>query len=239
MDYDLNALAGSYNIDNVYDQYKRLEFLEKLSNYIDLKESTVLEFGSAAGQMTEILSKRAKKVVAVDGSSEFIRIAREKVNNVQFYEAYFEDFAIDERFDCLIMHHVLEHVKDPISLLFNVSKFLNEDGIIAISVPNRDALSRQLAVKMGLLSSVRELTENDINHGHQRTYSWWRLKDEARASGYNIIGQHGLYMKLFCDSQNLEMINAGIIGEEQIHGLWKLADEYWKCAGAIMIIIKR
>ena len=65
--YDLNALVNSYNIDNVYEQYKRLEFIGKLESYISLKNSKIIEFGSATGQMTEILSKVAQTVVAVDG----------------------------------------------------------------------------------------------------------------------------------------------------------------------------
>jgi 2-polyprenyl-3-methyl-5-hydroxy-6-metoxy-1,4-benzoquinol methylase len=240
-DYDLNALVNTYNIDNSYEQYKRFEFLEKLKNYINLKDSAVLEFGSATGQMTDILSKSAKKVVAVDGSSEFIRIAKERIRNavnVRFYESYFDDFATDDKFDCLILHHILEHLKDSVSVLTNISKFLIKDGIIAVSVPNSDALSRQLAVKMGLLNSVYDLTENDKHHGHMRVYSWKLLEEQITKSGFSIIGRHGLSFKLFSDKQNIEMLNANIISEKQIKGLWKLADDYPAIAGAIMIVAK-
>lgn len=99
--YDLNSLVYTYNIDNMYEQYKRFEFLEKLNNYIYLKDSTVLEFGPATGQMTEILSKRVKNVIAVDGSTEFIRIAKARVQNaknVKFYESYFENFTLNKKF---------------------------------------------------------------------------------------------------------------------------------------------
>jgi SAM-dependent methyltransferase len=242
MNYDLNALVKTYNIDNIYEYYKRFEFLVKLNNYINLKESTILEFGPATGQMTEILSNQTKKVVAVDGSSEFIKIAKERVKdakNVTFYESYFEDFEINEKFDCLIFYHILEHVNYPIKILSNASKFLNKNGIIAITVPNAYALSRQLAVKMGLLSSVFELSENDILHGHVRIYDWSLLETHIRNSGYRIIGKHGLGMKLFSDKQNTEIINAKIIGEEQIKGLWKLADEYAEFAGAITIVANK
>ena len=142
--YDLNALVNTYNIDNMYEQYKRFEFLDKLNNYLDLKNSAVLEFGSASGQMTEILSKLTKKVVAVDGSSEFIRIAKERVQdaeNVIFYESYFENFTLDEKFECLIFHHILEHIENPLILLPKLSTYLKKDGVIAISVPNAHALS--------------------------------------------------------------------------------------------------
>ena len=114
--YDLDALVDTYDIDNVYEQYKRLEFLEKLNGYIDLGCSTVLEFGSATGQMTKLLSKAAQSVVAVDGSAEFIAIAEKRVANaanVAFCESYFENFSRTEKFDCLVMHHVLEHIESP------------------------------------------------------------------------------------------------------------------------------
>lgn len=240
--YDLNALVDTYNIDNIYEQYKRFEFLEKLNNYMNLNNSKVLEFGSATGQMTEILSKLAKQVVAVDGSREFIRIAKERVRNaenVTFHESYFETFTLDETFDCLILHHILEHVEAPLILLPKISSFLNKDGFIAISIPNAHALSRQLAVKMGLLTSVYDLTENDKHHGHFRVYDWKMLEEQIIISGFTIIGKHGLSFKLFSDKQNIEMLNANIIAEEQIKGLWKLGDEFPDIAGAIMIVAKK
>ena len=239
--YDINGLVNTYNIDNVYDQYKRLEFIEKLNNYIQLQKSDVLEFGSATGQVTEILARTAKRVIAVDGSKDFIKIAKKRVcdfKNVTFYESYFEDFKLDEKFDCLIMHHILEHIENPVSLLSNIKEFLNEDGIVMVSVPNAHALSRQLAVKMGLLSSVYDLTDNDKHHGHYRVYDWDTLQEQITESGFNIIGKHGLSFKLFSDKQNIEMLNLKIIGENQIKGLWKLGDELSHFAGAIMIVAK-
>lgn len=237
--YDLDALVDTYDIDNVYEQYKRLEFLEKLNGYIDLGCSTVLEFGSATGQMTKLLSKAAQSVVAVDGSAEFIAIAEKRVANaanVAFCESYFENFSRTEKFDCLVMHHVLEHIESPMPLLAKVKTMLKNDGVAVFSVPNARALSRQLAVKMGLLTSVYELTDNDKRHGHYRVYDWRLLEEQLNASGFTIVGRHGLSFKLFSDQQNISMLKHAIIGEEQIKGLWLLADELPELAGAIMIV---
>jgi 2-polyprenyl-3-methyl-5-hydroxy-6-metoxy-1,4-benzoquinol methylase len=239
--YDLNALVKTYNIDNLYEQYKRYEFLEKLGSHITLKNSRIIELGSAMGHMTEILSKIAKTIVAVDGSRDFIEIAQKRVensNNVKFYESYFENFRLDEKFDCLIMHHILEHIENPIPLLSNIKKFLKKESVVAISVPNAHALSRQLAVEMGLLPSIYALSDNDKHHGHYRVYDWSTLEEQIKNNGFNIIGKHGLSFKLFCDKQNIDMLNARIIGEEQIKGLWKIGDEYPNLAGAIMIVAK-
>ncbi|MBF0606760.1 MAG: class I SAM-dependent methyltransferase [Candidatus Magnetobacterium sp. LHC-1] len=240
--YDLNALVSTYNIDNVYEQYKRLEFLEKLGHYIKLETARVIEFGSAMGHMTALLSRIARTVVAVDGSGDFIEIARRRIGNpenVKFCESCFEDFKFDEKFDCLIMHHTLEHIERPALLLSDMKSFLDDDSLVAISVPNAHALSRQLAVKMGLLPCVYELTDNDKCHGHYRVYDWKTLEKQVAESGFNIIGRHGLSFKLFSDKQNIDMLNANIIGEEQIKGLWQLGDEYPDVAGAIMIVAKK
>jgi len=240
--YNLDDLVDTYNIDNIYEQYKRFEFLDKLNNYINLKKSTVLEFGSATGQMTAILSKKAKKVTAVDGSAKFIKIAKERVKNVknvEFYQSYFEDFKIDQKYDCLIMHHVLEHIQNPSYLLSKIREFLNNDSILAISAPNAHTLSRQLAVKMKLLPSVYALTDNDKKHGHYRIYDWETLEKESIESGFNIIGRHGLSFKLFSDKQNIQMLNAKIITRKQIKALWQLGDEMKEISGSIMIVAKK
>jgi len=240
--YTLNDLVSTYNIDNIYEQYKRFEFLDKLSPYINLKKSTVLEFGSATGQMTKILSKRSKSVMAVDGSAKFIKIAKARVKNaknVNFCESYFEDFKIDKKYDCLIMHHILEHIEDPKCLLSKIKTLLNDGGIFAISVPNSHALSRQLAVKMKILSSIYDLTDNDKKHGHYQVYDWKVLEKEVIESGLNIIGKHGLSFKLFSDKQNIKMFDTKIITEKQIKGLWQLGDEMKEVAGAIMIVAQK
>lgn len=239
--YDLNSLVGTYNIDNEYEQYKRLEFIGKLQNYIDLSQSAVLELGSATGAMTAMLSYVAKQVVAVDGSSEFINIAKSKVggaSNVIFYESYFENLSLNEQYDCIILHHILEHIENPTELLAKLQLYLKPDGLLAISVPNAQALSRKLAVVMGLLGSVYELSENDRNHGHYRIYDWHTLGDHVCSSGYTIIAKHGLSFKLFSDRQNIMMMEAGIIGEEQIKGLWQIGDELPEYAGAMMVVAK-
>jgi 2-polyprenyl-3-methyl-5-hydroxy-6-metoxy-1,4-benzoquinol methylase len=239
--YGLNDLVKTYNIDNDYEQFKRLEFIEKLEIYTQLEGRSVLEFGPASGQMTKILAERGLNIVAVDGSSEFISIAKKKLadfNNVTFVESYFEDFNAAEKFDILILHHILEHIENPLSFLRGLKSHLKYNGLLVLSVPNAMALSRQLAVNMGLLESVYSLTENDIHHGHFRVYDWGLLEDQISEAGFQIIGKHGLSFKLFSDKQNISMIKQKIIGESQLKGLWSLGDKYPDLAGAIMIVAK-
>ncbi|MCS6917549.1 MAG: class I SAM-dependent methyltransferase [Chitinophagales bacterium] len=239
--FNLDALVHTYDIDHDYEQFKRLEFLHKLQSYIPLEKAAVLELGPASGQLTRLLSQRARRVVAVEGSSAFLEQARRCVGDcahVQFELSYFEDFHTTERFDCIVLQHVLEHIREPEPVLRRLASFLLPDGLLAVSVPNAYALSRQLAVAMGLLPSVFALSENDRNHGHYRIYDWSALEHQLAAAGYVIIGRHGLYLKLLSDRQQEQMLQAKIMGEQQIKGLWTLADQYRDIAGGIMVIAK-
>jgi hypothetical protein len=115
---------------------------------------------------------------------------------------------------------------------------LRPNGRFAITVPNAHALSRQLAVSMGLLESVYALTANDHHHGHQRVYDWTDLEADVERAGYAIVARHGLALKLFADFQNEAIVAADIIGEAQLRGLWPIADRYREVAGAMMVVLK-
>jgi 2-polyprenyl-3-methyl-5-hydroxy-6-metoxy-1,4-benzoquinol methylase len=238
---DLDKLVDTYNIDTVTEHYKRLEFLQKLSQHVRLADARVLELGSASGRLTEMLAAHCPRVVAVDGSARFLETARARPGNqgVEFVHSMFEDLALSSTFDVIVMHHVLEHIQAPWAVLGALRKLLTPGGLLAITVPNAAALSRQLAVKMGVLKSVFELTENDHRHGHFRVYDYEGLAKELLACGYSIAGRHGLSFKLFADFQNEQMFKQNIIGDAQLRGLWQLAEEYPEVAGAIMVLASR
>ncbi len=237
---ELDRLVDTYSIDTVTEQYKRLEFIAKLAKYVELRHSSVMELGSASGGLTALLANECERVVAVDGSARFLEIARARVagRSVEFVHAMFEQLQRSDRFDLLVMHHILEHVDAPVSLLAHLRPFLRPGGHFAITVPNAHALSRQLAVSMGLLASTHDLTLNDHHHGHQRVYDWRTLEVDVEAAGYEVAGRHGLALKLFADFQNEKMVAEGIIGDAQLRGLWPLADTYRDVAGAIMIVMR-
>lgn len=236
----LDSLVETYAIDTVSEQYKRLEFIEKLSRHLELGGLDVVEFGSASGRLTELLAAHCGGVTAVDGSARFIEIARRQVGEleVNFVHSMFENFDPVSAPDLLVMHHILEHVDETVPLLQHIRSFLKPGGHIAITVPNAMALSRQLAVEMGMLENVYALTENDHHHGHQRVYDWSSLRNDVRGSGFEIVGEHGLAFKLFADFQNEKIAEAGIIGDAQFRGLWSLGDRYPEVAGAIMMVAK-
>ncbi|NLH39956.1 MAG: class I SAM-dependent methyltransferase [Elusimicrobia bacterium] len=106
-----------------------------LQNYF--KGSTALELGCADGLTTQMLVKHFKKVVAVDGSAKFCKIVRSKinVNNLKVICSLIENLKLNEKFDTIIMMHILEHVKDPVLICREAKNYLKNGGVILIDVP--------------------------------------------------------------------------------------------------------
>jgi 2-polyprenyl-3-methyl-5-hydroxy-6-metoxy-1,4-benzoquinol methylase len=80
----------------------------------------------------------------------------------------FEDYKPTEKFDNIILGHVLEHVENPQEVLALIKNWVKPDGINLCAVPNARFIQRQAAVKMGLIQSIFYQSKKDNHHGHLR-----------------------------------------------------------------------
>jgi len=198
-----------------------------------------LEFGCCDGFMTSLLAPKLKHLTVVDGSKTFIEMAQSRhLPNVDFVHTLFEDFSPKRKYDYIFATYVLEHVHDAVNLLRLARDLLSPDGLLFLVVPNARAMSRQLARHMGLLASLYELTQNDINHGHRRVYDRALLNRDIEAAGLDHVAQGGLMLKLLADFQMNGLIEQGVLGETQIDGLYKMGLEYPDFAGSIFSICR-
>jgi 2-polyprenyl-3-methyl-5-hydroxy-6-metoxy-1,4-benzoquinol methylase len=104
----------------------------------DPKITSILEVGCGAGGALLELQNAGYAVAGFDYSSELVAAGKENgVRNI--FAGNFEDAsaAVDNRsFDCILLHHVLEHVSDPTGLLRRLKQLLNPGGRIWIAVPD-------------------------------------------------------------------------------------------------------
>lgn len=128
----------------------------------------VLEMGPAEGVMTGKLRRIAKRLSVVDGSEQFCRGIQKQFPDVNTRCALFEEVSFEDRFDLIVMGHVLEHVDDPVAILRRAKRWLTPGGSIFSAVPNARSIHRQAAVIMGLLKYEDQLNEMDRHHGHRR-----------------------------------------------------------------------
>ena len=79
----------------------------------------------------------AQKVTGVDPSSDAHRLAKRKYN-IDYYNTTVEKLDIKEKFDLIILTHVLEHLYNPKDTLEKCWKMQNENGLLLIEVPLLD-----------------------------------------------------------------------------------------------------
>jgi 2-polyprenyl-3-methyl-5-hydroxy-6-metoxy-1,4-benzoquinol methylase len=196
----------------------------------------LLELGCADGYMARRMSEHAGMHVVVDAVTF---AATRFPDSVEFRQSLFEEFTPDERFDLVVMCLVLEHVLDPVALMARARRWIDpERGRILAIVPNMRALSRQLARAMGIVGELDELTPNDLAHGHRRCYDRIALDREIATAGGDILQRGGLLLKPFANFQMDQMIEAGIIGRDQLDGLEVLGAEYPDLCTALYAVFR-
>lgn len=186
---NFNSFMGKYRIETILDNCSG--------------RKTLLDIGCSFGKIAKDISPYFEKIVAVDGSEELIKKAKEENSapNITYKVFLFEELELDERFDVILISFVLEHVADPINILKKATKFLNEDGILFIMVPNAESLHRRVGKAMGEIKELDELTLKDIKHGHRRVYSIKKLSKDIEQAGLKIEKIGTFFIKPLSNSQ--------------------------------------
>jgi len=235
----IESLVADYTTSDNSSQTRSMRelMIKTFKPYIN--GGRALELGSEIGFMSERIASYVDHLDIVDGSEAFIKqVEKRNIPNVTCFTSLFEDFHPKDSYNYVFASHILEHVKDVSVVLDMIRKSLDPDGYLFVSVPNARALSRQLARHMGLIDSLYDLTPNDLKGGHRRVYDSSSLKKDIERSGFQIISQGGILFKPFADFQMDKMIDLGILGEEQIEGLYSLGNEYPDMCADVYVVAR-
>jgi len=235
----LEVYAANYITSDDSSQQRLMRQLEMRVLKPFLRRGRALELGCEIGYMSELLSPLVEHLDIVDASSEFLQRTKQRgLANAQYFCSLFEDFQPQHAYDCVIASHVLEHVLDVQSVLKVVHAGLAQDGLLFVAVPNAQALSRQLARHMGLIDDLYALTPNDLRGGHRRVYDRVTLNRELELAGFEIVAQGGIFFKYLADFQMDKMIDSGILGPQQLEGLFSLGNQYPDMCADVYAIVR-
>ena len=201
-----------------------------------------LELGSFKGDFTKrLLNHPFNHITCIEASSHAILEAKENIGNeVQYIEGMFEDVNLTTKYDNIILTHVLEHIDDPIALLRKINnEWLSDKGKLFVVVPNANAPSRQIAVKMGLISHNTAITPSEKEHGHNITYTLDVLESHARESGLNVMTRSGIFFKPLANFQWDQILQTDIISKEYLDGCFDLGHQYPDLCSSIMLVCEK
>ena len=188
------------------------------------RKGNCLELGSFKGDFTRRLTPLFTDITCVEASDEAIEIARTEFGNkVKFIHSLFETATLPEKYDNIILTHVLEHLDNPVSVMKRINdEWLSDTGRFFLVCPNANAPSRQIAVKMGLITHNSAITPAEAAHGHLITYSLDTLERDAKAAGLKVVHRSGIFFKALANFQWDRLLNTDIISEEYLQGCFQL-----------------
>jgi 2-polyprenyl-3-methyl-5-hydroxy-6-metoxy-1,4-benzoquinol methylase len=155
---------------------------EKILALIDRDRQHVLDVGCGAGHLAEALAVRGNVVVGVDAR---------RVPGVEQRVARFLEVDLDRQriawngppFDWIVLGDVLEHLREPATLLAQCRDLLADDGALVVSVPNVAHWSVRLALLFGRFPYA---AKGICDRSHLRFYTLAAVRAELAAAGFRV-----------------------------------------------------
>ena len=132
---------ASYHRDPNY-----LEELRLIERY--KPSGRFLDVGCNMGMLLRLARQRGWTAVGVEPSPSLARLATERLG-LTVYNCFLQELPESERgsFDVVALSDVLEHVCEPLPFLSAAARFLSDDGVLYVKVPN----ARWSLLKQGIL----------------------------------------------------------------------------------------
>ena len=130
-----------------------------------------------------------------------------------------------ESFDVIFLNQVLEHVENPNPFIDFWSKYLSEDGVIYIEVPNQDYRFKQSVFPHTLFFSYKSLKNVLFNRGFEilSLYSFGSIT--SRKDGTYISKLCKLKVRLYSLCLRLRLDRIARIVDSNIYGYKKISNK--------------
>jgi 2-polyprenyl-3-methyl-5-hydroxy-6-metoxy-1,4-benzoquinol methylase len=107
----------------------------------ELRLNTILDFGCGGGWYLLPFYKNGYAVTGYDYSYNLVKLGRSYGLNLR-EGSFAEVSATNDKYDVIILNHVVEHFSDFFNNMTSILQHLNTNGILYASVPNIDNLAK-------------------------------------------------------------------------------------------------
>ncbi|MDO8448285.1 MAG: GNAT family N-acetyltransferase [Rhodoferax sp.] len=204
-------------------------------------KGSLLELGSFKGDFTRRFLPYFDDVTCVEASEVAVAQAQQKLGDkVTFVNSLFEKATLPKRYNNVVLTHVLEHLDDPVLVLKRINdEWLAEGGRFFLVCPNANAPSRQIAVKMGLITHNSAVTPAEAEHGHRCTYTLDTLERDAVAAGLKVVHRSGIFFKALANFQWDRLLQTDVISKDYLEGCYKLGQHYPDLCSSIFLMCEQ
>lgn len=204
-----------------------------------INKGSCLEIGSYDNAFTLHLLKHFDSVTCVEQDEKMAKLsAKRKLKNVTVINSRIEDVNLG-KFDNIFLTHVLEHIETPVSVLKMCRNMLNKGGRIFIAVPNAGAMSRRIAVQMGLVESIEAVTPSEKEHGHKRTYSRETLRADITKSGIKKFHISGCMFKPLSNFQMDLAMECNVFNRKYLDACYELGKDDPELCSSLLAVCEK
>jgi SAM-dependent methyltransferase len=191
--------SAIYDPDTDFDARYTMATVRRIAERV-APGDRVLELGCATGLMTAHLAGQGAHVTGVDRSGDYLTRARARLGDrAVLVEAVLDapgwEDLVGDGFDHVLLCNVVHELPDPVGLLRRAAALLGPAGLVHLSLQNPDSIHRLVAVEMGLIDDVREVSARGERFG---TLGLWGIDDLARLAreaALGVVGWEGVMLK--------------------------------------------
>ncbi len=240
------------DIENYQDEYQSLPFekhqahfrrLEHLKVCRELKPLRIVEIG--CGMLPLFVDYHDfEKMEVIEPGESFAENARNlgaqhsKSSQISVQNCFLEDCNVLENhsYDLVILSALLHEVPCPQTFLKQAKKIGGNGARYLITVPNSHSFHRQLALRCGLIESLTELSNQQIQLQQSRTYSLDSLTHEIKSAGLQVESQKSIILKPFTHGQMEGLLANQILTLPQVEALAGLSDLLPELGSELLVI---
>jgi len=174
---------------SVLGYFLRLEMVIDLVKKYVPAGTRIADMACAQGNFALTLAEAGYDVLALDLSEDFLRYARKKYTHGKFRTERVNiiEYRSPEKFDCVIMGEIIEHVAFPDQLLKSAAENLNSGGILVLTTPNGNEYGQPLPTYRQV-TNIEELIPKQFHWGdHLFLYTEEELRDLLSQTGFEVL----------------------------------------------------
>jgi SAM-dependent methyltransferase len=199
-EYYLSDDIADHGIENTLQRASAPRILGQLA-----PGERVLEMGYGDGLLTADLVGRGVVLDLLEGSPLLCQEATRRYGDkIAVHCGLFEAFAAGPVYDTVLALHVIEHVSEPITTLKEIARWLKPGGKLILVVPNRASVHRDVALRMGLIGALDELSPRDHLVGHLRVYDFAMPEADLAGAGFRVEHRFGSFLKTVPNSMMMD-----------------------------------
>jgi len=163
-----------------------VEALEQLARTTD-PATLRADLGAAGGELGSAIREHFDRTIGFEYNVDCICDLRGRFDQVVIADLE-RVSALPSNVDVIVIADVLEHLRDPGSLLRLVRQSLSQNGKAFISVPN----IANITIRLGLLFGIFEYRDRGIlDHTHLHFYTMRTFRQEIEDAGFRIVEVRG------------------------------------------------